>query len=128
MKNSKTYGVKSLFKISSIHKEKVYISTEERILVYSGSSFNEAIEKAEKDAFSYEGTWKNKFGEIVERVYMEECDAYEIKCHINCTNGLELFSEVKFFESPTTNDDLLSYAYGYDVENESLFREVLRPA
>lgn len=125
--SQRTFGVKSAFKASVLHNGKEYISMEERVLLYRAKSFDEAIALAEDDCKKYEWEWHNDHGETVSRIYLGECDAFEIKDQVEGENGTELFSELKFFEAPTSEDDLLSYAFGYDVDEEKTYRNVLKP-
>src|SRR6202012_1195422 len=77
---------------------------EERVVVYRGRSFDDAIAKAEKDARVYASlTYENPYGQTVRTTYLDCCDAYEIPDPLGCESGTETYSRTEVV--PTTETD-----------------------
>ena len=106
----KWYGAKTLYRIGASGKpratDRYYDSdaslVEERIVLFQARSFDEAIEKAEKEAAAYiKETHVNPYGQKVRQRYLGEVNVYEL--FEDPGTGVEVYSRTEFV--PATETD-----------------------
>lgn len=125
----KVYAVKTIYRTettgeaysSSEEYSDLYDMVEERILTVKARSFDEAIERVEKETEEYASdSFINPFGQKVQWFYTGKCLAYEPYDSIPA--NLEVFSNTYLVLRSLTNEALANNLLGSSFENEKSLR------
>lgn len=86
---------------------------EERVVLVRAGSYDEAIERAEKEAAAYESRHTNPYGQQVLYRYLGAAEAFEL-FDSELGEGTELYSQTRLVPGVSTDDDLIELAFGLE--------------
>ena len=91
---------------------------EERIVLIKARSFDEAIQKGEKEAKEDLSEYENFYGQKVKQRYLEVCDAFELFDE-PYKSGIEVFSSTEMISRKVKDSVLIENKFGKDESVES---------
>jgi hypothetical protein len=120
---SNWYAVKSLYRmdVSATPEAEARLSSfEERVVLMRASSFEQALEKAQREARAYaeDGAWTNARGETVTTRHLEALDAF-LLTEDELADGCEVYSKMLFVAPSLTDEELVERGLGKVAEQTS---------
>ena len=123
------YGVRTFYRSMALgrpqnmdrHYDRDATLVEERVVLFKARSFDEAIEKSEKEAKIYAaGSYRNLYGQRVQQRYLGACDAFEL--FEPPGRGVEVYSSTEIVHRSTGEHALINSRFGKERKNEKLIR------
>jgi hypothetical protein len=110
------YGVRTLYRSVLMGKAQALKGKskagyfEERVVIFSASSFEGAIKKAEKEALAYQESYTNPFGEEVQVTFLKCLDAFWM--FDAPKDGVEVYSKTEVVEKDVKDKDYIASKLG----------------
>jgi ABC-type enterochelin transport system substrate-binding protein len=113
------YGIKSILRFDTMPgppKEGTISAVEERVVVLTASSFDEALSKGEVEAREYAASarWPNDAGQEVACRYLDAIEVYQISGEL--VSGAEVFSKTIFVSRDEADSRLIDRLMGSEDE------------
>jgi hypothetical protein len=131
----KWYGVKTLYRMEATGRphgtDELYDAAatlfEERIVLFRAASFEEAIEKGQRDAEHYASGYdhQNAYGQQVRCRYLGEYDAFEMSEEPG--EGVEAYSRTALVDKSIKDKTLGDWALGTEKGIDSRRKKFLPP-